>query len=143
MYETLSLETKADDVKVPEGTGALAKHILGRFYVPDNVRVPDYEINSNGRRGTFRKPEFCYGSPACNPEDGVGIIGSYAPLDHIMELHAQYEISRVHGRDLIKLMVAKRLVIGEHEHHASDETGTMLDSINTALGDYARVGEDR
>lgn len=142
MYETLTLGVLGGDSKeleVPEGTNAFISHVMGRFYEPNAVQVPEEQVNMRSMRGKFRKPEFCYGDPAYNPEEGTSIGGSYAPLDHVMELHAQYDISRHVGKDLIKLMIAKRFALGEHEHQASDETQTMLDSINDALGDYARL----
>jgi hypothetical protein len=99
-------------LKVPKDTKAYADLVLDRLYEPNNNTVPEGEINPRSKMGQFRSPEYCYGFKALGDYSGTIIIGPFPKLDHVLDLMAGYDISRVQGQELVKLLIAKKFVEG-------------------------------
>jgi len=135
-YEILSLDNPGlyGELKVPIGTNECADHILTKFHEPlMDLKIEIEEINPGSTMGSFRKPEFCYGTPATNPEKGLGIMGRNEQLDHVLNLYAQFKVPRSLGRDIIKIMVAKTVMGIYQEQSPDDETVEALSDLEKVL----------
>lgn len=114
----------------PKGTESYSNAILTRFYEPNYAHVPNDEINSRSKMGIFREPQFCYDPRLFSTfscyHSGLAIIGEYKELDHVLNLIAGYDISRTLGKELVKLLIAKRFAEGNPDMPKTKEQKQVL-----------------
>ena len=136
--ETLNFDLPSlpEKLEVPKGAVHCGQTILSRFYEPNNsIDVPRREINSESKFGQYRDAKFCYGFEV-NNFDGVMIHGQYKELDHTLGLMANAGVSRVLGRELVKLLVAKKFADDYRKSAESEDNKkvlAMVDSIDEAV----------
>ena len=120
------------EIKVPKDVSNYAAIVLKRFYEPNNNSVPIREINSRSKQGEFRSPEFCYGCTLPDYEGAI-IIGNVPKLDRVLDFMAGYDISRVQGRELVKLLIAKRFTESNSDEGRSNEEQKVLNELEKAV----------
>ncbi|MBT4804792.1 hypothetical protein HON71_01335 [Candidatus Woesearchaeota archaeon] len=137
-YEILNVEFPGlpKELKVPRDAVHRGEAILQRFYEPNHheVSVPRNEINHHSKHGTFRAPEFCYGFKV-PIDDKVTIVGTHDKLNHTLDLMAGYDVSRVLGRELVKLLVAKKFTEAYKSaaEKGDKEASEMISELDSAV----------
>ena len=136
-YETMKVDfgdLLPKELKVPRDAEKYAQFVLKKLYEPNHNRVPEREINPRSMHTQMRLPEYCYGNKAFDfSYEGIAFSGSVPDLDHTLNLMAQYEISRIQGRELVKLLVAKRFAEGNPTDEKTPESQQVLTELEKAV----------
>lgn len=136
-YEVMTVnfgELLPRELRVPKDAEKYANFVLKKLYEPGHSSVPEKEINPKSMRTLMRLPQYCYGNKAFDFNyEGIVIIGPVPQLDHTLNLMAGYDISHVQGRELVKLLVAKRFAEGNPSDEKTLEDQQVLTELEKAV----------